>query len=67
VNDDHLLMVEKKQVLHTDIMHIDGKKFLISLSMPLYLTMQCIVERETASVIGLALQGQLELLHSKDL
>jgi hypothetical protein len=51
-----LALIEKKQVLHTDIMHVEGKKFLISVSVPLFLVMQCMVEWETASIISLALQ-----------
>lgn len=54
-------MGEKKQVLYTDMMHEDGRKFLTSVSVPLYLTMRCLVERETkharnafARAIGIA-------------
>jgi hypothetical protein len=65
VYDDNLLADEKKQVLHSDVMHIDHKRFLITVSVPLHLTMQCPIERETANTLGVALQGQLELLRSR--
>jgi hypothetical protein len=65
VYDDDLIMDEKKQVLYSDVMHIDGQKFLVTVCEPLHLTLQCPVERETATVLGVALQGQLELLRSR--
>jgi hypothetical protein len=61
------LQDEKKQVLYSDIMHIDGHRFLVTICKPLQLTLQIAVERESASILGIALQGQLELLHSKGL
>jgi hypothetical protein len=65
IYDDNLLADEKKQVLHSYVMHIDHKKFLVTVSVPLHLTMQCPIERETANSLGIALQGQLELLRSR--
>jgi hypothetical protein len=65
IYDDNVLADEKKQVLDSDVMHIDHKRFLITVSVPLHLTMQCPVERETANTLGVALQSQLELLRSR--
>jgi hypothetical protein len=45
-------------------MHID-KKILVTVSVPLYLTIQHPIECKIASVLGVALQGQLELLRSR--
>ena len=65
VVDDDLVMDAKKQTLYSDVMHVDGVKFLVTVCEPLQLTMQCKIERETQGVLGPALQGQLELLRSR--
>jgi hypothetical protein len=65
VVDDDIVMDEKKQTLYSDVMHIDGIKFLVTVCKPLQLTMQCKIERQTQGVLGPALQGQLELLRSR--
>jgi hypothetical protein len=65
VIDPLAIMREKTQVLHTDVMHIDGQKFLISVAEPLQLTLQAYLENETADQLGLGLQGHLALLRSK--
>jgi len=65
VYTDNLIMDERKQVLYSDVMHLDSHKFLVTVCEPLQLTLQCPVERETATVLGIALQGQLELLRSR--
>jgi hypothetical protein len=57
-----LVLDEKKQVLHTDVMHLDGQHFLITVCKPLQLVLQCPIERETALVLGNTLQDQIELL-----
>jgi hypothetical protein len=41
-------MREKDQVIHADVMHLDGFKFLISVVEPLQLTIQAPLENETA-------------------
>ncbi len=64
VIDDNLVLDEKKQTLYTDAMHIDGRKFLVTVCEPLQLMLQCKIEREMQQVLGMALQGQLELLSS---
>lgn len=65
VYNDQLVMDERKQVLHTDVMHLDGQHCMIMVCEPLQLILQCAVERETASVLGNALQNQIKLLRSK--
>jgi hypothetical protein len=49
--------------LYTDIMHIVGSKFLVTVCKLLQLLLQCKIERETQQVLSMTLQGQLELLH----
>ncbi len=63
--DDDLVLDEKKQTLYTDVMHLDGEKFLVTVCKPLQLTIQCRIERETQNMLRLTLQGQLELLRSR--
>jgi hypothetical protein len=60
--EDDLKLDQKKQVLHTDVMHVDGQHFLVTVCKPLQLTIQVAVEQESQGVLGPALQGQLELL-----
>jgi hypothetical protein len=57
--------VTKSQSLYTDIMHIDTKKFLVSATEPLNLTLQSEVENEGKLALRMALQGQLAVLRSK--
>jgi hypothetical protein len=65
VVDDNLILDEKKQTLYTDVMHTDGSKFLVMVCEPLQLTLQCKIKRETQQILGMTLQGQLELLCSR--
>jgi hypothetical protein len=65
IYDGNLIMDEKKQALYSDVMHVDRRHFLVTVCEPLQLVMQGMVERESASALGIALQGQLELLRSK--
>jgi len=65
VVDDDLVLEEKNLVLHSDVIHVDRNMFLVTVCNPLQLTVQVHIERESHSVLGMALQGQLELLHSK--
>jgi hypothetical protein len=44
--DGNLVLEEKKQSLYSDVMHLDGNKFLITVCEPLQLTLQCKIERE---------------------
>jgi hypothetical protein len=63
--DGSLVLDEKRQKLYRDVMHIDGNKFLNTpVCEPLQLTLQCRNERELQNELGMALQGQLELLRS---
>jgi hypothetical protein len=64
VIDDSLVLDEKKQLMYTDVVHIDGNKFLITVCEPLQLTLQCKIERERQNQLGMTLQGQLDLLQS---
>ncbi len=65
VVDDHLVLEQKRQVMYTDIMNLDGQKFLVSLCEPLQLTVQTHIERETQTALGVALQSQLDLIHTR--
>jgi hypothetical protein len=65
VIDPTVVMREKIQELHTDVMHIDGHKFLISHVEPLQLTLQTPLKNETADQLGLGLQGQLSVLRAR--
>lgn len=56
---------EKDQVLWSDVMTIDQNKFLITVCDPLNLTLQTSVESESADVLGLALQGHLQVLRER--
>jgi hypothetical protein len=42
--------------LYTDVMHLVGQKFLVSVVEPLQLTIQAPVQNETANQLGLGLQ-----------
>jgi len=46
-------------------MEIDGKKFLVTVSDPLHLTLQTAVENESKQVLGMGLQGHLMTLWSR--
>jgi hypothetical protein len=43
-------------------MEIDGRKFLVTVSDPLHLTLQTAVENESKRVLDMALQGHLMTL-----
>jgi hypothetical protein len=51
--------------LYADVMHIDTKKFLVSVADPLNLTLQSVIAGESKQELGMALQGQLAVLRSK--
>ncbi len=61
-----LCSTEKRHVIHVNVILVDSKKFLISVSDPLNLMKQMEVEREDREVIGLAPQGHLSVFHSRD-
>jgi hypothetical protein len=63
--DTSLMCVTKSQSLYTDVMHIDGKKFMVSATEPLNLTLQSEIENEGKLALGMALQGQLAVLRSR--
>jgi hypothetical protein len=62
---DELIMREKRQALFSDVMHIDGQKFLITTCEPLQLTLQCHITSESQNQLGLGLQGHLSILRAK--
>jgi hypothetical protein len=45
-------------------MHVDGHKFLVTVVEPKQLTVQVLLVNETVDLLGLGLQGHLNLLHS---
>jgi hypothetical protein len=57
--------VDKSLHLSTDMMHIDGDMFLILATEPLNLTLQSHIENEGKLALGMVLQGQLVVLHSR--
>jgi hypothetical protein len=59
-----MIMKERLQTLHTDVMHIDSHKFLVSLVEPLQLTIQTLLKNEMADQLGVGLQGQLSLIQA---
>ncbi len=60
-----LRSIEKILKVYADVMHIDTKKFLISVANPLHLTLQSQLESEVRTPLGMALQGQLAMLRSR--
>jgi hypothetical protein len=46
-------------------MHLDGQKFLVSVSEPFQLTLQTPVANESQTTLGMALQSQLEVYRSR--
>ncbi len=63
--DPALCSVEKNLRVYADVMHVDAKKFLITVCDPLNLTIQTKIENEGRMMLGIALQGQLALLRSR--
>jgi hypothetical protein len=63
--DDNLILKEKRQALYSDVMNIDGQKFLITTCEPLQLTLQCPITSESQNQLGLGLQGHLSILRTK--
>jgi hypothetical protein len=63
--DDGLKSEAVKQQLYSDVMHCEDRKFLISVSEPLHLTLVTPVERETTHCLGTALQEQIDMLREK--
>ena len=63
--DDSIKMDEVKQQLYTDVMHVMGAKFLISVAEPLHVTLCTPVDRESTHELGTALQEHLDTLRGK--
>lgn len=62
---ENLTMTGKRQALYSDVMHIDGYKFLVTTCEPLQLTLQCLITSESQNQLGLALQGHISILRIK--
>ena len=56
---------DKNLRLYTDVMHLEGNMFLVTVADPLSLTLQSYVENEGMMSLCMALQGQLSLLKSR--
>lgn len=56
--DNDLILDEKRQTLHTDVMPVDGQRFLVTPCEPLSLTLQVHIEVR-------ALQGQLDFCEAR--
>jgi hypothetical protein len=48
--EDDLVLAEKRLTLYTDVMHIDGQRFLVTVCDPLQLTLQVCVKWELQNV-----------------
>jgi hypothetical protein len=57
--------IDKSLRLSTDVMHVDGKMFLVTATEPLNLTLQSYVENEGKLALGMALQGQMAVLRTR--
>jgi hypothetical protein len=62
--DPTLRCVSKTLKVYVDVMHVDTKKFLVSVADPLNLTLQTQVQSESRQDLGMALQGQLVVLRT---
>jgi hypothetical protein len=64
--DTALRHTDKNLKLSTDVMHVDGQLFLVSVADPLNLMLQSKVESESRTALGLVLQSHLAVLQSCD-
>ena len=64
-SDDNIKSKTVQQQLHSDVMHVDEQKFLVSVVEPLHLTLSTHVERETATCLGTALEHHLQAVREK--
>jgi hypothetical protein len=65
VIDSMTIMKEKVQSLHTDVMHEDSHKFLVTVVEALQLMIKVSLVNETADQLSLGLQGHLNLLYTR--
>jgi hypothetical protein len=63
--DPTLRSVSKTLKLYVDVMHVDTKKFLVSVADPLNLIMQSLVHSESRQDLGMALQEQMVVLRNR--
>jgi hypothetical protein len=60
-----LKAVLKAQSVYADVMHVDGKMSLVSVTEPLNLMLQNKIENESRTSLRMGLQGQLAVLQSR--
>jgi hypothetical protein len=60
-----LRSTDKRLRLYVDVMHVDTKMFLISVTNPLNLTLQAGINSENRLELGMALQGHMVILRSR--
>jgi hypothetical protein len=66
VKADLTLRSESKTLsMYIDVMHVDSKKFMVSVADPLNLTLQLCVASESRQDLGMVLQGQLSVLRAR--
>jgi hypothetical protein len=63
--DPTLRSVSKTLKVYVDVVHVDTKKFLVSVADPLNLTLQSQVQSESRQDLGMELQGQLVVLRNR--
>jgi hypothetical protein len=63
--NDALLSENKSQCIYCEVMHVDGKKFLISVTDLLQLTLQSRLASEGKMSLGMALQNNLSVLRTQ--
>jgi hypothetical protein len=60
-----LRSTDKRLRIYTDVMHIEGQMFVISVTDPLNLTLQTKVQSENRLELGMTLQGHLAALRTR--
>jgi hypothetical protein len=63
--DPTLRSVSKTLKVYVDVVHVDTKKFRVSVADPLNLTLQSQVQSESRQDLGMELQGQLVVLRNR--
>jgi hypothetical protein len=53
--------------MYLDVMTLDGQKSLLSVCVPLHLTLNTAVPDESEQVLGTALQGHLQTLREREI
>ena len=63
---EELKLTDIDQVIYTDVVTIDKKKFLLSVCDPLHLTLHNSIKDEMEASLGIALQSQLQVMRAKE-